>query len=255
MRPATREEFEVAIICALPHEADAVEASFDETYDSQSRYYGKRSGDTNVYVNVWAKEASQLSRRIPGWVTPALVAGICGAVPVSRERIKISLGDIIISDSLIEYDFGRQYPDGFQRKSDAKSTLGRPSREIRTILSSLQTAEIGDQFRERIHYHLKALQAQKPVWRDPSTSSHEHTDEPLRGTDSSTLQGGVDEDTTRPLVHIGTMASGDTVMKSDRHRNRLAHVEGIIGFEMEGAGVWDSFPCLIIKGVCDYADS
>jgi nucleoside phosphorylase len=24
---------------------------------------------------------------------------------------------------------------------------------------------------------------------------------------------------------------------------------------MEGAGVWDAFPCVVIKGVCDYADS
>jgi nucleoside phosphorylase len=24
---------------------------------------------------------------------------------------------------------------------------------------------------------------------------------------------------------------------------------------MEGAGVWDNFPCVVIKGVCDYADS
>lgn len=24
---------------------------------------------------------------------------------------------------------------------------------------------------------------------------------------------------------------------------------------MEGAGVWDTFPCIVIKGACDYADS
>jgi nucleoside phosphorylase len=24
---------------------------------------------------------------------------------------------------------------------------------------------------------------------------------------------------------------------------------------MEGAGVWDIFPCVVIKGACDYADS
>jgi nucleoside phosphorylase len=24
---------------------------------------------------------------------------------------------------------------------------------------------------------------------------------------------------------------------------------------MESAGVWDNFPCVVIKGVCDYADS
>ncbi len=24
---------------------------------------------------------------------------------------------------------------------------------------------------------------------------------------------------------------------------------------MEGAGVWDKLPCIVIKGICDYADS
>jgi len=28
-----------------------------------------------------------------------------------------------------------------------------------------------------------------------------------------------------------------------------------VGFDMEGAGVWDVFPCVVIKGACDYADS
>jgi nucleoside phosphorylase len=44
-------------------------------------------------------------------------------------------------------------------------------------------------------------------------------------------------------------------MKSGEHRDNLVKSEGVIGFEMEGAGVWDNIPCIIIKGVCDYADS
>jgi nucleoside phosphorylase len=57
------------------------------------------------------------------------------------------------------------------------------------------------------------------------------------------------------LVHIGTIASASTVMKSGKHHDALAEKEGVIAFEMEGAGVWDNLPCIIIKGVCDYADS
>jgi nucleoside phosphorylase len=44
-------------------------------------------------------------------------------------------------------------------------------------------------------------------------------------------------------------------MKSGEHRDLLEKNEGVIGIEMEGAGVWDNLPCVIIKGVCDYADS
>jgi nucleoside phosphorylase len=44
-------------------------------------------------------------------------------------------------------------------------------------------------------------------------------------------------------------------MKSGQHRDEIARIEKVIGFEMEGAGVWDNILCIIIKGVCDYADS
>lgn len=44
-------------------------------------------------------------------------------------------------------------------------------------------------------------------------------------------------------------------MKSGTHRDEIAQKYDIIGFEMEGAGIWDFFPSLIIKAVCDYADS
>jgi nucleoside phosphorylase len=44
-------------------------------------------------------------------------------------------------------------------------------------------------------------------------------------------------------------------MKSGQHRDEIVRTEQVIGFEMEGSGVWDNVPCIIIKGVCDYADS
>jgi hypothetical protein len=59
-----------------------------------------------------------------------------------------------------------------------------------------------------------------------------------------------------PVVHFGLIASGDTVMKSGEDRDDIATRDGVIAFEMEGAGVWENFPgSLVIKGVCDYADS
>ncbi|RWQ92444.1 hypothetical protein C8Q69DRAFT_479186 [Paecilomyces variotii] len=56
-------------------------------------------------------------------------------------------------------------------------------------------------------------------------------------------------------IHIGSIGTGNAVIKSARHRDQHAQSEGIIAFEMEGVGVWDKFNCLVIKGVCDYADS
>lgn len=58
-----------------------------------------------------------------------------------------------------------------------------------------------------------------------------------------------------PTIHTGSIASGDTVMKSGVDRDIIAQKEGIIAFEMEAAGLWGEIPCLVIKGVSDYADS
>lgn len=44
-------------------------------------------------------------------------------------------------------------------------------------------------------------------------------------------------------------------MKSGEDRDEIATEEEMIAFEMESAGIWGVFPCLIIKGVCDYAGS
>lgn len=56
-------------------------------------------------------------------------------------------------------------------------------------------------------------------------------------------------------MFFGRFASGDIVMKSGEHRDEIAKQQGAIALEMEGAGVWGRVPCIIVKGVCDYADS
>jgi hypothetical protein len=56
-----------------------------------------------------------------------------------------------------------------------------------------------------------------------------------------------------PAIYIGAIASGDTVIKSAAHRDRIAEKHQVVAFEMEGAGIWDEVPCIVVKGVCDYA--
>jgi nucleoside phosphorylase len=74
----------------------------------------------------------------------------------------------------------------------------------------------------------------------------------MQGKDINSRQGN---EVQKPDIHFGTVASGDVVMKSGEERDRIAKRDKVIAFEMEGAGVWDNLPCIIIKGVCDYADS
>jgi hypothetical protein len=58
------------------------------------------------------------------------------------------------------------------------------------------------------------------------------------------------------VVHYGTIASGNQVIRNATQRDGLsADLGGILCFEMEAAGLMNSFPCLVVRGICDYADS
>ncbi|KAI6453281.1 hypothetical protein MCOR17_009311 [Pyricularia oryzae] len=60
----------------------------------------------------------------------------------------------------------------------------------------------------------------------------------------------------KPAVHFGLIASGNAVIKSGKHRNKIVQkVQNVVAFEMESAGVWDIYPCVVIKGACDYCNS
>lgn len=48
--PASRNGFQIAIICALLEERDAVEAAMTRDYKSEGHMYGRAQGDNNHYT-------------------------------------------------------------------------------------------------------------------------------------------------------------------------------------------------------------
>lgn len=184
MRPRSRSDFAIAIICALTLEADAVEALFDETYDRLGRFYCKQPGDANSYVNGRIRDHNVVLCYMPGMgkgsaasvasslrvsyteIQLALVVGICGGAPYPSSDIEIFLGDVIISDAVVEYDFGRQYPGGFQRKT-AKDILRRPDRETRTLLAGLKASRARNEFQDQMLQYLHKIQQSEARWKHP----------------------------------------------------------------------------------------
>lgn len=59
------------------------------------------------------------------------------------------------------------------------------------------------------------------------------------------------------LVHQGLIASGNKVIKDAAFRDALNRRFGgnVLCVEMEAAGLMDNFPCIVVRGICDYADS
>ena len=316
VRPASRNDFRIAVICALRIESDAVEAMFDEDWEEVDRY-PKIKNDANAYTmgrigehNVVlafmpdigkansAKVAASFKINFPE-ITLGLIVGICGGVPFIREHrrepreIDVFLGDIIISTELIQYDLGHQYSKEFIQTDTLQATLGRPNLEIKAFLNKMQGIKGRADLQLEIRGHLAKIlnmvgfkkSGYLGVENDilyKSNYLHKHRestdcacaepgdkvcDEARRELTCENLKCSsgqsvmlrtrlkVDDAVPSPRVHFGAVASGDSVVKSATHRDKLAQSHEVIGFEMEGAGAWDSIPIVVIKGVVDYADS
>jgi nucleoside phosphorylase len=58
-----------------------------------------------------------------------------------------------------------------------------------------------------------------------------------------------------PCTHYGTIACGNILIKDGKTREAIRKETGALCFEMEAAGLMADFPCLMVRGICDYADS
>ncbi|KAK5044799.1 hypothetical protein LTR84_010455 [Exophiala bonariae] len=309
-RPVNRSAFEIAILCALSIESDAVEALFDQFWEEDDVQYGKVPGDPNSYtlgrigrhnvVLAYMPAMGKISsatvaasfRASFAHVRLGLVVGICGGVPRLAGHVEdIFLGDVIISTGIVQFDFGRQFTDRMIRKDTLQDSLGRPNHEIRAFLKKLQGWRARSELRRHISEYVHEVCDKEwfGPWATPGPDEdtlyradyrHKHQDpieceicarclsaeDPVcnAALESSCAQLDCDQrylvlrqrpPNSGPTVHFGLVASGDVVVKSGLYRDRIAAEEKVIGFEMEGAGVWDSFPTVVIKSVCDYGDS
>ncbi|KAJ5235398.1 nucleoside phosphorylase domain-containing protein [Penicillium citrinum] len=286
-RPIHQGDFEIAIICALTIEADAIEAQFDNHWDDYWPCYGKATGDSNAYTTGSIGPHNVVLIHMPGMgkgsaasvaancrgsfpdIKLAIVVGVCGTVPfVPGTNEEIVLGDVIVSDGIVQYDLGRRHPDRFERKDTLLDSLGRPNTEIRGILAKLRGIRSRKTLHSNMSSYLDELRKETELKAEyPGTQ----TDKLFAATchhaggsmlcqmsecrDQPVFRHRLAQGTPQPAVHFGLIASGDTVMKSGEERDAMSRRENVVGFEMEGAGVWDIFPCVVIKGACDYADS
>ena len=327
LRPHTRDGFEIAIICALPIERNAVEALLDEEYETDGLSYGKAAGDRNAYTTGRLGNQNVVLAYMPGMGTISatavaanlcssferikvgIVVGICGGVPTTAGGGEILLGDVIISTSMIQIDFGRQYPNQFIRKKEVEDTLGRANPEIRAFVGKTSGYLVQRRLKDKTSLFSTQICAKDGFSKSayprpendilyPAKYRHKHRiqgscicDDGKNQDDDvceSALQSSCEElgcddtlsmersriqramgfapdgspmtateiqEAQKPSIHFGRMACSNKVMKSGQHRDLIAAEEKVIGFEMESAGTWDYIPTIVIKSVCDYADS
>ena len=278
-----RNAYRVGIICALATEKAAVEAMLDEEYTrlpnaigDDNHYSFGRIGAHHVVVACLpagvigkasaAAVARDVMRSFP--IRIGLMVGICGGV--WSEKVDVRLGDVIVSQpegqhgGVVQWDMGKMETDGEFRRT---GILNKPPSVLLGALQGLKARHERDE--PEMHKHLEEMLRRYPKMNAKyghqgrshdllfeSGYDHRKDNDTCAQCDESRLvlrrpERGDD----RAVIHYGNLASGDRVIKSGQTRDQIARIEGVLGFEMEAAGLMDNFPCLVIRGVCDYADS
>jgi nucleoside phosphorylase len=282
-RKLKHEDYAIGWICALPLEMAVAKAMLDDIHadlprrpNDNNTYTLGRIGEHNIVVaclpaGVYgttsaATVATQMLFSF-GLIRFGLMVGIGGGVPSKDADIR--LGDIVVSKptsrigGVVQYDYGKTVTGGHVERTGA---LNKPPQALLTAVAKLQADHMLDN--SLIPNYLSQIVDKRPTKMFAFThrgqqqdrlfqAEYDHVDSEntCDDCDSSKLVVRPTRDTNAPRVHYGLIASGNQVMKHGGTRDRLARELGILCFEMEAAGLMDNFPCLIIRGICDYADS
>lgn len=269
-----REDYTVGLVYTLPIELTAAQEMLDNEHadlpqdsDDANTYTLGRIGEHNVVIaclptgqtgtNSAAAVVLQMKSTFRA-IQFALMVGIGGGVP--SPEIDVRLGDIVVSQpgnghgGVIQYDFGKLTPSGFQKTG----FLNTPPRILLTALSKPRANY--DRGKSDLLVYIGRLpkfsrdQAGNDVLFDGSYNHVGGSDCIL--CDSARKLHREARTVETPRIHYGAIVSGNQVMRDGAIRDQISSEFGeVLCFEMEAAGLINSFPCLVIRGICDYADS
>ncbi|KAI1262306.1 hypothetical protein F5Y18DRAFT_155535 [Xylariaceae sp. FL1019] len=269
------EHYTVGWVCALYIEMAAAKCMLDDIHDNLK----KSPDDSNTYIlgslhqhnvaiaclptegygtNNAATVASNMYRTFPS-IQTFLVVGIGGGAP---GKLDIRLGDVAVGTKVIQHDLGKTIQQGQFLSTDIAR---QPRPTLRTAISTLRAHHESEL--SKVPLFLSQMRERYPAMIEYTDREHLQDvlfesayDHPESNTKCN------DCDQTRqihrpvrsnsiPVIHYGTIASGNRVIKYGTEREQLAQNFDAICFEMEAAGLMDSLQCLVIRGICDYSDS
>ncbi|KAJ5430460.1 hypothetical protein N7491_007476 [Penicillium cf. griseofulvum] len=196
-----------------------------------------------------------------------LLVGIGGGIP-SREH-DIRLGDVVVSrpegtlGAVVQFDRGKTTAGHFARTG----SLNKPPLVLLNALADLEAEhELED---SKVSLYVTKMLDNYPKMRAGysyqgqendilfESDYHHQGDDDLAcvSHDASHIVQRTERDSQEPLIHYGIIASSNQVVKDGILRDRIGNELGAICLEMEAAGLMDNFPCIVIRGICDYADS
>ncbi|KAL4993931.1 nucleoside phosphorylase domain-containing protein [Aspergillus recurvatus] len=279
----SHQDYTVGWICALPRELAAAQALLDELHpplpqdpSDLNNYTLGRMGAHNVVMaclpsgvmgTVSAARVASNMRSTFRWLRFGLMVGIGGGVPGEKD---IRLGDVVVGEpngpfgGVIQYDFGKTVQNGELLRT---GSLNRPPDLLLTAISRLKA----DHYRNGadLSRHLSGMFEKYPhlssEFSHPGAeydvlfeSDYDHAANARVSCHSCDLSRQIHREPRNshsPHIHYGLIASGNKVMRNGKTREELRNDLNVLCFEMEAAGIVDVFPCLVIRGICDYSDS
>ncbi|KAL6831272.1 putative kinesin [Trichoderma sp. SZMC 28015] len=201
-----------------------------------------------------------------------LMVGIGGGAPdepSNDPRNDIRLGDVVVScptvdsSGVLQYDFGKTMEEG---KFVQTGTLNKTHVKLRNGVSVLRARHRREntQVPSHINTMLQSNEKMRGYFDHPGLehdqlfrADYDHKDgkSSCETCDKGALLVRKPRADKYPAIHYGLIGSANQVMKHGMTREKLRKEKGIMCFEMEAAGLMDIFPCLVIRGICDYADS
>ncbi|KAL9621311.1 MAG: hypothetical protein Q9160_004202 [Pyrenula sp. 1 TL-2023] len=259
-------DYTIACICPMGVELAPLQALLDTIHDDlptqrdHNAYTLGEMGKHNVVIAVLpcignngsGIAASQIRKDFPA-IQFALLVGIGGGVPGSLQTDDIRLGDVVVS---------KQYGDGnFERIG----YLNKPPAFLIATVERLKALhqQKGSRIKEFVSEILRRYPSMQSSYRHPGSENDQLFESDYFHVGGDTCQAC---DTTRTrqraarlgdeaYIHYGTIGSSNSVIKDAVQRDKLHETHRVICVEMEAAGMMDAFPCLVIRGICDYSDS
>ncbi|KAH6657206.1 nucleoside phosphorylase domain-containing protein [Truncatella angustata] len=218
-----------------------------------------------------------------------LMVGIGGGIPP-----KVRLGDVVVSvptdqyPGVVQWDMGKAEQGGTFRRTGA---LNNPPTSLLTALTILETEqamngsripefldELARKYPRLTNDYLKSESLKDILFKAACHHANGHGKPDNHGADGSEANENKEDeydqeaeedcrhcDPTQIIkrkprdmkIHYGLIASGDQVIKDAARRRRLVKELGgsVLCVETEAAGLVDNFPCIVVRGICAYADS
>jgi nucleoside phosphorylase len=277
------DDYAVAWIAVLPIEAEAALGMLDKQHHRQFEsvrgddyiYIGGEINGHNVVVATWpagqnygvgaaSALVSQVKARFSNiWF--ALLVGVAAGLPNlspsdPTRRRDIRLGDVLVcvpdkaSSGIVHYDLGRDTEAGFLLNGRQAETPAIVRAAIGNIqLTKEKPYKRGNELAKYMNAFQQAVEDDKFLC--PSQDTDRLWASSVDATaPSAPISREPRDESERTRVWYGNIGSGNSMMRNPQRRDELRDRHDLIGLEMEAAGVMNTLPTGVIRGVCDYGD-